>query len=83
MCAKTWAFATGCTLVGVDTFEAAAERLSPGISHVDVIADALRGDLYHGQYEQREGRWTLREPIHIVSAENWLRTLPPNRAVAG
>ncbi len=84
VCAKTWAYASGCSLVGVDTLHAVASTIEGAVERVDVVADAQRGDLFLGQY-RREGdrQWTAESDVQIVSIEDWVRQLTGNRAVTG
>ncbi len=84
VCAKTWAYATGCLLAGVDTLHAVASTVEPGVQHVDVVADAQRGDLFLGQYHRKDcGLWTAQSEVRIVSIEDWLGQLRDDRAVTG
>ena len=73
VCAKTWAFATGCRLVGVDTLQAVAEGIPNDVQQVEVIADAQRGDIYLGRYRrQDDGTWSAQAEVRIVPVEEWL-----------
>src|SRR5262245_17032824 len=40
MSAKSLAYATGCALIGVETFRAVARQASPDVLDVEVLADA-------------------------------------------
>src|SRR5258708_1938136 len=46
MSAKTLAYATGCALLAIDTFEAIRLQAPPECQNVDVIADAHQGNIY-------------------------------------
>ncbi|MBX3438299.1 MAG: tRNA (adenosine(37)-N6)-threonylcarbamoyltransferase complex dimerization subunit type 1 TsaB [Planctomycetaceae bacterium] len=84
VCAKTWAFATGRTVIGVDTLLAVAEGVPDAIHDVDVIVDAQRGEIGVGRYRRGEGGfWQLEDGRRMVSAADWIRDLPPDRVVTG
>ena len=70
MSAKTLAYATGCALLAIDTFDAiAGEGWGEGINgNVDVIADAQQDKVY----VQRFG--THPEPLTIVPLAMWLES---------
>src|SRR5262249_4022349 len=46
MSAKTMAYATGCVLVGVETFEAIASQAPEAVTSLEVIADAQQDKVY-------------------------------------
>ena len=82
--AKTFAYATGCRFISVDTFEAIAENAPAEIRHLYVIEDAQRADLFAGEYVRDESlRWKLISPISIVSAEDFLTARSDSRVVTG
>lgn len=84
VCAKAWAYAAGCQVVGVDTLEAIAGNAPPDIEEVDVIADAQRGDVYHGRYSRTvNGSWVRRGDIGIVSREEWMSRVARDCVVTG
>jgi tRNA threonylcarbamoyladenosine biosynthesis protein TsaB len=68
MSAKTLAYATGCVLLAVDTFEAIHQQVAADIVNIDVIADAQQGNIY----VQRFG--TNPEPLEIVPLAQWLES---------
>ena len=67
MSAKTLAYATGCALLAIDTFDAIADA-TPQAGNLDVIADAQQGKIY----AQRFG--THPEALTIVPIEMWLES---------
>lgn len=73
--AKTFAYATGCALACVDTYQAIAENSPPKVDDLFVVGDALRGDLYVGHYVRSpDGAWQITElgelrPIDSASVE--------------
>ncbi len=68
MSAKTLAFATGCALLAIDTFEAIALQAPATHQNVDVIADAQQDNVY----VQRFG--TQPEPLSILPLSMWLES---------
>jgi tRNA threonylcarbamoyladenosine biosynthesis protein TsaB len=66
MSAKTLAFATGCALLAIDTFDAVAEQAPPTL--LDVIADAQQDKVY----VQRFGMHP--EPLTIMPFAIWLES---------
>jgi tRNA threonylcarbamoyladenosine biosynthesis protein TsaB len=66
--AKTLAFATGCTLLAIDTFDAIRLQAPAGIPNLDVIADAQQDKVY----VQRFG--THPEPLTILPLAMWLES---------
>jgi tRNA threonylcarbamoyladenosine biosynthesis protein TsaB len=78
MSATALAYATGCVLLAIETFEAIARELPFDHANVDVIADAQQGNIYM----QRFG--TQPEPMTIMPFESWLASALAGRvAVAG
>lgn len=65
--AKTFAYATDCRLVAVDTFRAIAMGSPSDVSEIFVISDAQRGDLFVGHY-RRAATATASDPL------GWIRT---------
>ena len=69
--AKTYAYAARCALVGVDTFLAVAAASPVEITHLWVIDDALREDVYAGEYARENNDWrTIRQP-RLMSLDEW------------
>jgi tRNA threonylcarbamoyladenosine biosynthesis protein TsaB len=83
--AKTFAYATGCRLAAVDTFQCIAE-LNPDddVSDVYVIADAQRGELFVGIYRRAaDGGWKRVEDIVLVESGTWMRERHSRDVVTG
>lgn len=73
VCAKTWAYATGCDLIAVDTFQAIAQRADEQLDELYVVGDAQRGDLFVGRYRKTPaGDFSRAGEIAIVPAEEWI-----------
>ncbi|MBM3997561.1 MAG: tRNA (adenosine(37)-N6)-threonylcarbamoyltransferase complex dimerization subunit type 1 TsaB [Planctomycetes bacterium] len=82
MSAKTLAYAIGCPLIAINTFEAIADHAvgfaTPAAANLDVIDDAQQGKIY----AQRFGLHP--EPLMILPMAMWLESaLAWNVAVAG
>lgn len=71
VCAKTFAYATGCVLTAVNTFEAVAAGVPDDVQEVAVIDLAQRGELFVGEYRRIADRWELIGEITIEPAEAW------------
>ncbi len=75
VCAKTFAYATGCRFIAVDTFAAIAQNAPAELTRVFVIEDAQRDDLFVGEYARNPHQeWEQVSPIRIVSADEFLRS---------
>jgi tRNA threonylcarbamoyladenosine biosynthesis protein TsaB len=68
MSAKTLAFATGCALLAIDTFDAIRLQAPAEHRNVDVIADAQQDKIY----VQRYGSFP--EPLTILPLGMWLES---------
>jgi tRNA threonylcarbamoyladenosine biosynthesis protein TsaB len=86
VCAKTWAFVTGCRLVAVDTFAAVIEGLPPTPSAAWVIDDALRGDVFAQKFVANgspRAVWKAEGPARLLPFETWIRETAPAQEVCG
>jgi tRNA threonylcarbamoyladenosine biosynthesis protein TsaB len=54
MSAKTFAFATGCKLLGIETFAAIARQAPANVAAVDVIGDAQQDKIYLQSFMQSD-----------------------------
>ena len=73
MSAKTFAFATGCKLISVDTFLAVAWQAPPEAFPLDVVADAQRDLLYVQSFQMTPQGPNARSPLEIKAASTWER----------
>lgn len=74
--AKTFAYATGCSIVAVDTLQAVAESVASdefsGITRLHVVSDAQREQLFVSDFRRSPGGlWQSAGPIDIVDCEAW------------
>ena len=85
VCAKTFAYATRCRFVAVDTFAAIAGETDRGnIDRVIVIEDAQRDDLFAGEFMRNEPqRWAPASPIRVISKSDFLRDRTESDIVTG
>jgi tRNA threonylcarbamoyladenosine biosynthesis protein TsaB len=83
VCAKTFAYATRCQFVAVDTFTAVAMNCPAEISDLWVVEDAQRGELFAGRYQVACGTWIRPDPIDVVDAETWLKSRSAHEVLAG
>ncbi len=84
VCAKTFAYATGCQVVAIDTFEAVAAASPAAVDVLYVIDDAQRGDLYVGRYVRRDdGAFRRDGSIDMTNAESWCRRRSTGDCISG
>jgi tRNA threonylcarbamoyladenosine biosynthesis protein TsaB len=84
MSAKTFAYATGSALIGVETFRAIALQAEQTV-RLDVIADAQQDKIYVERFvRDRDGEpWRVETDLHIDRLSDWLTGLPSDVAVTG
>jgi tRNA threonylcarbamoyladenosine biosynthesis protein TsaB len=78
MSAKTFAFATGCRLIAVDTFLALASQAPADVMRVDVLADAQQQMVYVQAFARSRETWAATAPLEVRAFADWLR----NRSTA-
>ncbi len=89
VCAKTFAYATGCRFVAVDTFAAIAENCPCDVTDVWVVENAQRGDFFVGRYALDNSvstsirSWRLMAPVQIVAADEWLANRAASDTITG
>ena len=75
--AKTFAYATGCRIVAVNTLQAVADAATGDefaeITRLQVVSDAQREQLFVSDFHRTAGGlWQSAGPIDIVDCEAWL-----------
>jgi tRNA threonylcarbamoyladenosine biosynthesis protein TsaB len=85
MSAKAFAYATGCALVGVETFAAIARQAPPDALGLDVLADAQQDKVYVQRYRRAAAG---AEPVaaaalRIETLAAWLDQAEPPAWVTG
>lgn len=84
VCAKTLAYALQIPLIAVDTFLAVAENSEASNDLLSVIDDALRGDVYAGEYQRDiNGIWSCESPPALTSMSEFLNHLLPEALISG
>jgi tRNA threonylcarbamoyladenosine biosynthesis protein TsaB len=88
--AKTWAYAVGCDVIGLDTLDVVAEqaaelRVQHSGGELHAVMDAQRQELYLARYVGQAASLSLcrSEPNRIVPAAQWLSSLTPGTVVTG
>lgn len=75
--AKTFAYAVGAEIIGIDTLEAVAAGVSPDTPRVAAMADAQRGDIVGKLFERDEsGLRPAGDTSWPQKPLEWLSTLP-------
>jgi tRNA threonylcarbamoyladenosine biosynthesis protein TsaB len=81
--AKTFAYAAGTQVIGIETFLAIAENC-PGAGPVAVVADAQRGGLILGCYEPEPGGCFIRrKALQLMQPEEVLAQIAPTTLLTG
>lgn len=82
--AKTFAFATGCRLLGIDTFPALALQADPA-PVVDIVADAQQDKVYLQRFQRGGTAEPLHEiiPLQILHVTEWLKLTTPEIWASG
>ena len=81
---KTWAYATKCAVVAVDTFQAIAEQASAPDGEILVISDAQRHEFFAGRFQPYEGQGCRSlDEVRIVSANDIAAMLGPETLLSG
>ncbi len=90
--AKSFCFATGCSIVGVDVLPALAvaarSRLTPQQADrqrltIAAAIDAGRGEILAGTYHCEDWRFHCREQPRIHQGDAWLASLPQPSVIIG
>ena len=87
--AKTFAYATSCRLIAVDTFAAIAEAADESVTSLSVVSDAQRQQLFIGEFVRSESSQLFERTsaISITDADAWCMSLAdratPHFAIAG
>jgi tRNA threonylcarbamoyladenosine biosynthesis protein TsaB len=84
-CAKTLAFAAGAAMAAVGSLDVVAQNIVGDEPMLDVGFDAARGQVFAAPFRRlaRSQIWMPMEPVRIVEAEQWVRSLDPSALVLG
>jgi tRNA threonylcarbamoyladenosine biosynthesis protein TsaB len=84
VCAKTFAYSTGCQFIGVDTFLAVCHNAPSDVDQLVIIDDAQRDEIAWIEYRRdRSGDWDAVSSIQIVDRDEFLRNVSTNAVVTG
>lgn len=83
MSAKTFAYATRCALIAVDTFAAIALQAPPSVPRVDVLADAQQDKVYVQSFVRSAEGWQPSTELAIRRFADWLAAREPSVWVTG
>lgn len=83
MSAKTFAYATGCALIAVDTFAALAVQAPPSLPRIDVLADAQQDKVYVQSFVRMAEGWQSSSELSIHPIADWLAAREPSAWVTG
>jgi tRNA threonylcarbamoyladenosine biosynthesis protein TsaB len=85
MSAKVFAYATGCAVIAVDTFDAIADQAPAEVERLDVLADAQQDRVYVQGYARPAAGAGLRSesPLRIERFADWLGAREPAAWVTG
>jgi tRNA threonylcarbamoyladenosine biosynthesis protein TsaB len=83
MSAKAFAYATGCALLGLDTFATIAARAPAEISRLAVLADAQQDKVYAQEFTRDGATCRATSTLAIVRFEDWLAGHDPGSWVTG
>lgn len=83
MSAKTFAYATGCALLAVDTFAALALQAPASVTRVDVLADAQQDKVYVQSFVRSAQDWRQSTELSIRRFADWLGAREPSAWVTG
>ncbi len=84
MSAKAFAYATGCAVIGLETFAAIAVQAGLAAT-VDVIADAQQNKVYSRRWQvpADSGLPAAHSPLRVIPIDAWLSELTPAVTVTG
>jgi tRNA threonylcarbamoyladenosine biosynthesis protein TsaB len=83
MSAKALAYATGCVVLGIETFAAIARQSPPDVDRVAVIADAQQQHVYAQEWRRGGNGWIANAPLAIQPFAQWIATLQVGIWVSG
>jgi tRNA threonylcarbamoyladenosine biosynthesis protein TsaB len=85
MSAKAFAYATGCRLIAVDTFQAIAQRAPADADMVEVVADAQQDRVYCQRFRRKDSaeNWETIRELKIEALSTWLDRLDRGLLVTG
>ncbi len=82
--AKTFAYAIGAEILGVNTLETIAQAAPPSISALTAVVDAQRGEVATRSFMRGADNWL--SPMgseRLITIDRWFEELTPGMVVAG
>ncbi|MCS7045623.1 MAG: tRNA (adenosine(37)-N6)-threonylcarbamoyltransferase complex dimerization subunit type 1 TsaB [Gemmataceae bacterium] len=85
MSAKALAYAVGCPIVALGSFDILVRQVPGEAQTVDVVADAQQDQIYVQRFQRmaEDEPWTALRPLAIVPWKKWVRELGPTIWVTG
>jgi tRNA threonylcarbamoyladenosine biosynthesis protein TsaB len=83
MSAKTFAYATGCAVLAIDTFAVVAAQAPEEVTRLDVIADAQQDKVYVQPFAHTPDGWQPLAPLAIRKFAEWLDSREAGTWVSG
>jgi tRNA threonylcarbamoyladenosine biosynthesis protein TsaB len=82
--AKTFAYAVGAEILGINTLDAIAEAAPPDVSALAAAVDAQRGDLVTRSFiRDQQGFFVPTGDQRLLPIDQWLQQLPAGMFVTG
>jgi tRNA threonylcarbamoyladenosine biosynthesis protein TsaB len=81
--AKALAYATGCAVLGIETFAAIARQTPVEAERVEVLADAQQKKVYVQRWRHDGMEWRAESAMAIQPIVDWLANLEPGTWVSG
>ncbi len=82
--AKTFAYAVGADVLGLDTLEVLAAAAPPEVARLSAAVDAQRGEVVAGDFVRTaDGPMAPAGPARLLAVESWWASLPPGTLVTG
>ncbi|MEW4561897.1 tRNA (adenosine(37)-N6)-threonylcarbamoyltransferase complex dimerization subunit type 1 TsaB [Bremerella sp. JC770] len=84
MTAKTIAYVSGATTVGVNTLRAIAHRCDDNVSRLHVVMDAQRKQFFHAAYDRDDaGTYVEVQSTQIVDDKEFLASISAGESITG
>jgi tRNA threonylcarbamoyladenosine biosynthesis protein TsaB len=83
--AKTLAYATGASILGLDSLEGLAWNAPPEYPRISVVVDAQRGDVYTADFSRTASGLPLvrTSPTRVEPLASWLDRIEPGTWIVG
>lgn len=82
--AKTFAYAVGSAVLGVDALEACANQAPAEAESFWGVMDAYRSEVFTAHFRRTaDGRWSAVETTHLAKVETWLSRLAAGDWIGG